>query len=122
MSARLVAYPAAVVIAFGWLVLAAGAEQPPIHLRVSPAVSFSPATLVAQVKVDPQETDRELTVIIEGPDFYRQSSWTIEGRSAPKAYAPIVYRDVPSGPYTVRATVGSLSRIRATASTEVIVR
>jgi hypothetical protein len=122
VSARHAAKLTALVTLIVGVSLAVAGEGQPIHLRVSPAVSLSPATLVAQVHIQPDDSDRELTVVADGPDFYRRSSWTIEGRSSPKAYAPIFYRDLPPGRYVVQATVGSFSRIRATARADILVQ
>jgi|SRR5688572_6454981 hypothetical protein len=119
MKAVVAALAAAAV---GYLGPAVTAERG-IQLAVTPSrFALAPATMRVQVRVAPIQTDREVVVETDGPDFYRRSEWTIEGAAAPRLYEPIEYRDLPEGTYQIRATVGPREHVRAVAVAEVTVR
>lgn len=105
-----------------WLALAGANEPPAISLKVSPPhFAIAPAYVTVQVRLRPEESDREVVVTADGPDFYRRSAWTIDGAKAPRLYNPIVYLDVPAGIYQIVATVGTVQYIRAWARAELTV-
>jgi hypothetical protein len=71
-----------------------------LSLVVSPAISFAPATLRVQVKLDRNADNRRLTVVAESEDYYRSSEVQLDGDRAP-ARIVIDFRSVPSGDYQV---------------------
>jgi hypothetical protein len=89
-----------------------------IALRVTPAISFAPATLTIQVRVHPEPSDRQVQVIVDGENFSRLSKWTIDPPHCPTLFSyPL--KDLPAGIYEVRhrnrrlelgARVGSADR------------
>jgi hypothetical protein len=83
-----------------------------IALRVTPAISFAPATLTIQVRVHPEPSDRQVQVIVEGDSFSRLSRWTINGADSPRLFSyPL--KDLPAGIYEVRAEIGDWNSVRA---------
>jgi hypothetical protein len=85
-----------------------------IALRVTPAISFAPATLTIQVRVHPEPSDRQVLVLVDGEHFSRLSSWTIDPEHCPALFSyPL--KDLPEGMYEVRAEIGDWSSVRASA-------
>ena len=82
---------------------AAGANQP-LAIKVSPAVSFAPANLIIQTRVEPDAENRSMEVVAESTDFYRSSTIALEGDRAPKT-TTLEFRSLPPGEYEVTATV-----------------
>lgn len=76
-----------------------------LSLRVTPMISFAPATLELRVHFDPTETDRQVRVILESGDFYRSSTWDIEPGQR-KRLEVWTLRDVPAGDYQAVAMIG----------------
>jgi hypothetical protein len=76
----------------------------PVSLRVSPAVSFAPATLVVQVRIAADAHGRALEIAATSDDFYRASTIPLEGDGIAKT-TTLQYQSVPSGQYEVTATV-----------------
>lgn len=70
-------------------------------------VAIAPAVIRLQITCDAIDSDRWVSVAIDGPNFYRGSGWSIEGRAAPKRtpYWDVV--GVPAGTYIVTAAIGS---------------
>ena len=91
------------------------AAKDPLSIRVSPAVSFAPANLVIQTRIDPDSHNRALEVVAECGDFYRSSTVQLEGDRAPKTTS-FEFRSLPPGEYEVRASViGADGQPKATA-------
>jgi hypothetical protein len=71
-----------------------------LTIGVSPAISFAPATLRVQVKLDRSADNRRLTVVAESDDFYRSSEIQLDGDRAPLRIV-VDFRSVPGGDYQV---------------------
>mgnify|MGYP001602986970 CR=1 FL=1 len=98
----------------GWLVHLALSAPAAITLRTSPrAFGVAPCPVTVWVRAVPVETDRAIHVALDGPLFYRSSSWAIEGTTAPPIHE-VRWRDVPAGTYDITATIGN-ARVRARA-------
>jgi hypothetical protein len=95
-----------------------GATEP-LSIRVSPAMSFAPATLVIRARVEPDADNRAMEVSADSEGFYRSSAIQLEGDRAPKT-ATIEFRSLPSGEYEVLAVViGADGRRKAVARAHV---
>src|SRR6187401_2412625 len=55
-----------------------------LAMRVSPAFSYAPATLIVQLSIAPDSDNRVVRVIAESADFYRSSDIALEGDRAPR--------------------------------------
>ena len=88
-------------------------------MQVSPAMSFAPANLVIQTRLEPDADNRAMEVIAESDDFYRSSAMQLDGDRAPRT-ARIEFRSLPPGEYQVTAVViGSDGQRRAAARSSV---
>lgn len=96
------------LILLAWLFTA-----PPIQLLVYPSVALAPATIRIQVRMQPVATDRLVRVVADAEAFYRSSEWEIEGDRAPRLTPRWAIVDVPAGEYTIVATIGSRTQMRA---------
>ena len=97
---------------------AAGAKER-LSLQVSPAVSFAPANLVIQTRLEPDAENRAMEVIAESADFSRASAIQLDGEQAPRTVR-IEFRSLPPGDYQVTAVVtGSDGQRRAVARSHV---
>jgi methionine-rich copper-binding protein CopC len=96
---------------------AAGAHER-LSVQVSPAMSFAPANLVIQTRLEPDAANRVMEVIAESDDFYRSSSIQLDGDRAPRTVR-IEFRSLPPGEYQVTAVViGSDGQRRAVARSQ----
>jgi streptogramin lyase len=82
---------------------AVGAKEP-LSIRVSPAISFAPATLVIRTSVEPDAGNRAMEVVADSDGFYRSSAIQLDGDRAPKT-TTFEFRSLPSGEYDVTAVV-----------------
>jgi hypothetical protein len=97
---------------------AAGAHER-ISMQVSPAMSFAPANLVIQTRLEPDADNRVMEVIAESDDFYRSSAIQLDGDRAPRSVR-IEFRSLPPGEYQVTAVaIGSDGQRRAVARSQV---
>ena len=97
---------------------AAGAKEN-LSMRVSPTISFAPANLVIQTRLEPDAANRGIEVIAESGDFYRSSEIQLEGDRAPRTVR-FEFRSLPAGEYQVRAAVlGTDGQRRALARSRV---
>jgi hypothetical protein len=97
---------------------AAGAKER-LSMQVSPAVSFAPANLVIQTRLEPDAENRAMEVIAESDDFSRASAIQLDGEQAPRTVR-IEFRSLPPGEYQVTAVVtGSDGKQRAVARSHV---
>ena len=104
----------------GISVLPAGSGQP-LTLAVSPAHAFAPATVRIRARVEPNADNRMLTIVADGPDFYRRSDVQLDGEDAPRTFE-LWFRDVPGGDYEVSAILTTTSdRARVTARSSMAV-
>lgn len=90
-----------------------------LRLKVSPLVSFAPAKLAIQVRVQPDPDDRWISVGMDNGAYHRSSGFTIEGD---QMFYAVDWRDVPQGDYEVLASVGHGDVMRASDRASVIVR
>ena len=90
-----------------------------LSMKVSPAMSFAPANLVIQTRLEPDADNRAMEIIAESDDFYRSSAMQLEGDRAPRTVT-IEFRSLPPGEYQVTAVViGSDGQRRAAARSSV---
>jgi len=93
---------------------AAGANER-LSMRVSPAMSFAPANLVIQTRLEPEADNRVMEVIAESDDFYRSTAIQLDGERAPRT-TKFEFRSLPPGEYRVTAVVvGAAGQRRAVA-------
>ena len=86
-----------------------------VTITVSPAHAFAPATLRVVVRIEPDATNRSLTIVADGENFFRSSEVSLEGAQAPKIIQ-MPFPSVPGGQYEVYAVLKDASgRERATA-------
>ena len=96
-----------------------GAAKESVSIRVTPAVSFAPANLVIQTRIDPDDGNRAMEVIADSEAFYRSSTIPLEGNRAPKT-TRFEFRSLPPGEYDVTAAlIGADGRRRALARAHV---
>jgi len=91
----------------GLTVLPANAHEP-LTLAVSPAVAFAPATVRIRARIEPSADNRFLTIVADGPDFYRSSDVQLDGEQSPKSIE-LLFKDVPGGEYEVHAFLTDIS-------------
>ena len=94
---------------FGMFVLAIASTAPvaatePVALEVSPAVSFAPAEVRIRIRVEPNATNRAMTVVADSDSFYRSSTIQLEGDHSPLT-TQLQFRGLPRGEYAITATV-----------------
>src|SRR3989442_1174304 len=76
----------------------------PLTLRVSPTVSFAPATVVIRASIEADPGNRSIEVSAESEDFYRSSEIPLNGDQAPRTNS-FEFRSLPGGEYQVIATL-----------------
>lgn len=96
------------------------AGDSPLALRVTPAVSRAPAFVRVHVTVATHEDNRALDVVADSPNYYRASRVPLEGEAAARLQI-VEFPHLPSGTYTVQATLVGSGGPRATASTTIAV-
>lgn len=96
----------------------AGAKEP-LSIRVSPAFSYAPASLVIHASVDPDSANRSMEVTADSGGFYRASMIALEGDHAPKT-SRFEFHSLPAGEYEITAAViGADGKHRAIARRQV---
>jgi hypothetical protein len=75
-----------------------------LSIKVSPAVSFAPATLVIKTTVEANANNRAIVVVADGPDFYRSSQIAVDGERGHRSES-FEFRNVPGGWYEIRAAL-----------------
>jgi hypothetical protein len=101
-----------------WLLHAAVNDPKPLRLTVKPAVSFAPARLEIQVRLQPDDTDRWISVGMDNGEYRRTSGFTIE---PDRVLYTVSWRDVPPGTYDVLAAVGHAELTRASDRARVLI-
>jgi len=92
-----------------------------VTITVSPARAFAPATLRVIVRIEPNATNRSLTIVADGENFFRSSEVSLDGDQAPKIIQ-MPFPSVPGGQYDVYAVLKDASgRERATAHEQVAI-
>ena len=87
-----------------------------LAMRVSPSVSYEPASVTIQLSVEPDAGNRALAVVAESTEYFRSSQVELDGRRAPRT-SVFQYRGLPAGEYFVRgALLGSRGETLATVS------
>ncbi len=89
-----------------------------VSVRVSPAISFAPATVVIKTRVEPNADNREMDVTADSEEFHRSSAIQLNGDSAPLT-SFFEFHDLPPGEYEVTAVVAGVHSQRALARTHV---
>ena len=91
------------------------AGKEPVSIRVFPAVSFAPADLVIQTRIEPDDNNRAMEVAANSEEFYRSSTIPLDGGRAPQTIT-IRFVSLPPGVYEVNAAlIGADGRRRALA-------
>ena len=75
-----------------------------ISITVRPAVTSFRGNTMLRVLVARNERNRMLVWEVDGPNYYRSSSMTLDGAAAARSYFFMV-KDLPGGEFEVRATV-----------------
>lgn len=75
-----------------------------ISITVRPAVTTYRGNAQLKVLVSRNEKNRVLVWEVDGPNYYRSSSMTLDGADSPRSYFFVV-RDLPGGEFDVRVTV-----------------
>jgi hypothetical protein len=93
------------------LLIAALLSAPPpavtnerLTLRVTPNISSAPTTLVVRAYVEPDPGNRRLRIEADNGSFYRSSEIPLDGDNAPML-TEFRFKSLPSGHYTVMATL-----------------
>jgi hypothetical protein len=90
----------------------ASADEP-ISIAVRPSVANYRGSAQVKVLVARDEKNRQLVWEVDGPGYFRSSSFELNGASAPRSYTFII-RNLPAGELEVRATVKRSDRSHAT--------
>ena len=80
------------------------AAKESVSIQVSPAVSFAPADLVIQARIEPDSNNRTIAIVADSQDFFRSTAIQLEGDRAPKT-TTVTFHSVPPGDYSITATV-----------------
>jgi hypothetical protein len=83
-----------------------------ISITVRPAVATYGGNAQLRVIVARNDLNRTLEWEVDGPNYYRLSSFELQGAAAPRNYTFMV-RDLPAGEFEVRATVKRNDRSEA---------
>jgi hypothetical protein len=75
-----------------------------ISITVRPSVTSFGGNALLRVLVSRNEKNRVLVWEVDGPDYYRSSSMTLDGAAAARSYFFMV-KELPGGVFDVRATV-----------------
>ena len=106
------------------VLLLAGAPidaREPLTMRVWPAVSSEPASVIIRVSVEPDPDNRAIMVVAESADFFRSSQLQLDGDRSSRTNV-LEYRGLPAGAYEIRGIlVGSRGQERSIARATVTV-
>jgi hypothetical protein len=80
-----------------------------VSVKVSPTVSFAPATLVIKTRVEPDPDNREMDVVAESGEYHRSSAVQLDGDRAPLT-STFEFRSLPPGDYQITAMVIGVDR------------
>jgi hypothetical protein len=75
-----------------------------ISITVRPAVTSYRGNAQLKVLVSRNEKNRTLVWEVDGPNYYRSSSITLDGAASPRSYFFMV-KELPAGEFDVRASV-----------------
>src|SRR5204862_4761980 len=91
-----------------------------LELRVSPAVSMAPASVMVRATVEHDAENRELEIVADSANFYRRSVVELDGEQAPKT-TELRLIDIPGGEYEVTATLLNAHGSRTTVRKSIMV-
>ena len=94
---------AALILAIFLTSIPAVAEDA-ISIRVRPNVTQARGNAQLHVLVARDEMNRSLTWEVDGPSYYRSSTFQLNGADSPRSFVFVV-REIPAGEFEVRATV-----------------
>jgi hypothetical protein len=75
-----------------------------LKMRVSPAVSFAPATVMVRATIEANRENRAIQIVVESAEFYRSSEIQLDGDRAPRTTV-VEFRSLPGGAYEVTAVL-----------------
>jgi hypothetical protein len=84
---------------FGFIVSPADSGQP-LTVTATPKISFAPASVRIRARIEPNASNRLLTIVADGENFYRSSEIQLDGDQAPRVFE-LDLRSVPAGDYDV---------------------
>lgn len=91
-----------------------------LDLRVTPAVSMAPASVLVRATVQHDADNRELEIVADSSDFYRRSVVDLDGEQAPKT-TELKLIDIPGGEYEITATLLNVHGERTVARRSIMV-
>jgi hypothetical protein len=95
--------------------MSAGADREIVGIRLWPATSIEPATVLVQIDVGRNAANRLLRVSADSGEFFWSSERQLEGDSSPRTTS-FTCRQLPAGEYEVQAHVfGADGRTRGVA-------
>ena len=80
--------------------------QDPVRIAVSPAFAFEPAFLRIRVRVEPNSTNRSLTIAADSEGDYRSSLIELEGETSARTFF-VEFKQVPAGENKLSAMVNN---------------
>jgi hypothetical protein len=87
-------------------VLAIAASPQPLTIDVSPRIGRAPQDIHIKTRVQPDERNRALCLVVDGPQ-YRSSCWELPGKAAPIT-TDTWLKDFPGGHYAVAVVLSRL--------------
>lgn len=113
MARWLSLFAAFVVAGLSFLPHDGAASVPPVTVRVSPTVSFAPATVIVNVVVEPNADNRFLQIEADSEGMYRSSEVPLDGADAPHRLR-FELRGLSRGTWSLAAIVkGTSERVLA---------
>ena len=91
-----------------------------LSLRVTPNVSNAPCNLIVQAIIPKHRENRWLVIEAESGEFYRSSAVELDGDKAP-VVTEIRFNNLPSGDYTIAASLRDQLGIETTVRGSLIV-
>ena len=79
-------------------------SAPVVTGRVWPSAGVAPSDVAVEAYVQPDEDNRELSIIVDSGAFYASSSISLNGTQAARS-TRVVFRMLPAGRYDVRVTL-----------------
>ena len=105
------------IAAFAWLFFVFTAASlnsaSPLQMRVSPAISQSPAWVTVRVMLDAGPDDRALLVTAESASYYRASEEPLEGAKSQRLNV-FEFKNLPPGLYEIKSVLMDSNGPRAT--------
>lgn len=81
-----------------------GQAESPIRVQVQPKIAQAPSDVHVRIWVERQPANRELVLLIDGPNYSRTSSYQLDGEAAPRVW-DVWRQQLPCGAYQVVAQV-----------------